>query len=156
MEQLRRFKWPKGVSGNPKGRPRSGLSLAERIREKVDPDELIDIALEIARGNDVIVRDKDGSVILDGDGMPIIRAPEPKDRINALNFLAERGWIKPPVQLELDAPDTAPQGLDFSRLSDDELDHLEGLLSRAAGQGTPMALVPPADPEPDDGGIDQP
>ena len=39
--------WVKGgPSPNPSGRPRSGLALAERIRERVTPDQLIDLVTE--------------------------------------------------------------------------------------------------------------
>ena len=39
--------WPPGTSGNPKGRPRSPLALAERIREGMDPDALIALANKV-------------------------------------------------------------------------------------------------------------
>ena len=44
------------------------------IREKVNPLEIIQIALDIARDTDA----------------------NEKCRLSALNFLAERGWCKPP------------------------------------------------------------
>lgn len=34
--------WSKGQSGNPKGRPKGGNTLAAAIRRKVDPDELVE------------------------------------------------------------------------------------------------------------------
>lgn len=67
--------WRPGQSGNPQGRPRSPLSLAERVREKVSPDELIDIALELAR-----------------------KGAAESTRIAALAWLSDRGWAKPATQ----------------------------------------------------------
>lgn len=40
-EHLKKYQWPKGVSGNPEGRPRGSLSPKERIREMflANPDD---------------------------------------------------------------------------------------------------------------------
>lgn len=47
LKPVRGRQWPPGTSGNPKGRPRSPLALAERIREGMDPDALIALANKV-------------------------------------------------------------------------------------------------------------
>ena len=42
--------WPKGVSGNPAGRPRSGFSIAELCRAEVEKHALIEKLGTIAAG----------------------------------------------------------------------------------------------------------
>lgn len=103
----------KGKSGNPRGRP--PLALSERIREKVDPDELIQIALELARDENAFSR----------------------DRMAAVSFLAERGWVKPPQTLAVAHVPAFPS-YDYNALSTDELRTLEGLMSK-------MPLLPSGD-----------
>ncbi len=71
-----------GVSDNPRGRPRAGLALAEKIRELVDPGELVGMLLGIARDPAVAV----------------------KQRLAAISMLADRGWSKPPMAVEIEAP----------------------------------------------------
>jgi hypothetical protein len=118
------YRWPKGVSGNPRGRKPSALSLAERIRERVDPDEMIDIWMEIARGKTVTVgNDEDGNVT--------IIVPRVSDRIAALNALAERGWMKPPTSMQVEAVQASP--IDFARLSEEQLVAFGALLDAASG-----------------------
>lgn len=67
--------YKKGQSGNPNGRPRVGLTLAEAIRDKVPPELLI---------NELWKRAKAGSV-------------------QAIEILLDRGWGKAPLQLLLTA-----------------------------------------------------
>lgn len=71
--------WRAGTSGNPRGRPRAGQAFAERVRERVDPDTVIDIALRLAA---------DPSV------------PDER-KLAALLPLIDRGFIKPPAGHEL-------------------------------------------------------
>ncbi len=68
--------WIKGGSSpNPGGRPKNAFALSNLIRERVDPQELVEVALSIARDSEV----------------------DEKIRLQALAFLADRGWIKPPT-----------------------------------------------------------
>ena len=83
-EQVRPGAFRPGTSGNPRGRPRTGLALAEKIREMVDPAELVGIVLAIARD----------------PGAPV------KHRLAAVTLLADRGWSKPPVAIEIEASTT--------------------------------------------------
>jgi hypothetical protein len=64
--------WRPGQSGNPKGRPRKGSALTDAIRAKVDPTELIEIALKLAR---------------DGEAE--------STRLQALAWLRDSGYLKP-------------------------------------------------------------
>jgi hypothetical protein len=65
--------WKPGQSGNPKGRPRSGLAFAERVRERIDPDLVIELALQVAADDEL----------------------SPLVRLNALLPLVDRGFQKP-------------------------------------------------------------
>lgn len=80
-EQGRPGAFRPGTSGNPRGRPRAGLALAEKIREMVDPAELVGIVLAIARDPGVAA----------------------KQRLAAVTLLADRGWAKPPAVVEIEA-----------------------------------------------------
>jgi hypothetical protein len=96
----------KGKSGNPRGRPPTGLALAEKIRETIDPKEMAEIAV-------AFLRDERNHV---------------RDRISMWNALAERGWVKPPQQHEVVV---APMPtFDYDALSTDELRTLERLISK--------------------------
>lgn len=139
MSEHRRepHRWRKGESGNPRGRPPTGMALAERIRERVDLDELIDIALEIARGKGI-------QIGLDENGDPMIAIPRPSDRLAAIGFLCDRGYPKPPAMLDVDLHRDGPP-VDFSRLSAEELVTFETLLTTATAPT--LAIVPELEPE---------
>jgi hypothetical protein len=68
MEQSRvRGRFAPGVSGNPAGRPRRGISFAERVRELVDTDKIIEFLDEVVRdpGHKVEVRVAAATHLLD-------------------------------------------------------------------------------------------
>ena len=73
--------WKQGQSGNAKGRPRVGDSLAARVRATVDPDELIAAVVAVMRD-------------------PYAKAA---DRLRAAELLGSRGWGTPPSTLTIDA-----------------------------------------------------
>jgi hypothetical protein len=113
-----RGRWQKGRSGNPKGRPRTGLALAEAIREKVPPAQIIERAVKILESDD------------DAAAM------------TAARFLAEFGFIKPPQQLEIDAAlsRVEPVAFDLDRLDAAEQELVLSALRKArlaleAGEG---------------------
>lgn len=111
-------RWRKGESGNPGGRPRSGLAFAERIRERIDPDRVIDKV-------EAILNDPDASH---------------KDVMAAAAFLKDSGYLKPPV-MTVELAGGASQGVryDFDALPDAErealLDRLEGISLLPAPNG---------------------
>jgi hypothetical protein len=75
---------------NPRGRPRAGLELAECICEHVPPAALVARAIELVKSKDERVA------------------------IAALAFLADRGWIRPPVHVDLDASVSTTPALDVA------------------------------------------
>src|SRR5262245_46228225 len=69
---LPRTAWPKGVSGNPKGRPRRGDALSETIRLHIEPRAMIQRVIAIADGN----------------------APDAV-KLQAISWLADHGYVRP-------------------------------------------------------------
>lgn len=65
-------RFPKGVSGNPNGRPKRAAALSQAVRETAAPDELATLWWSVAQD------------------------PEQKmsDRLEASRLLADRGWGK--------------------------------------------------------------
>ena len=105
-------RWQKGQpSPNPKGRPRAGLALAERIRERLDPDVLIDLAKRVAADETL----------------------SESARIATLLPLYDRGYIKPPTTIAAQIETTTVQR-DYSAMPLEErralLDRIKGLPAR--------------------------
>ena len=113
--------WLPGASGNPKGRPPKGSALAEAIRSKCDPTELASIALQIAR------TDASNSV-----------------RVQALQFLAASGYVRPEQRYELRAGVADDdEGDDLTALS---VTQLEALRENDRQRAAILALaLPPAE-----------
>lgn len=87
--------WVKGgPSPNPRGRPRSGLAFAERVRERIDPDLVIDLALRVAADETMT----------------------PDARLAALLPLIDRGFIRPPVTAAIAMETTSTPAFDWSRI----------------------------------------
>jgi hypothetical protein len=111
-----------GVSGNPRGRPKRGASLAERIRETVDPNELIEFLLTTMRSPGVNRR----------------------ERVAACQALFDRGWGKPLQSIELDAslsnePAHAGVQARLRHVSDEALEQALALLT--GGTAAPVAAT---------------
>lgn len=102
--------WVPGVSGNPKGRRGRATSLIDAIRDKVDTQELVDTALELMRT---------------GTG---------NEKLQALNWLRDSGFVRPAERHELGTPgstDAADDDLPDT-LTLDELRELDALDQRRA------------------------
>lgn len=122
-----------GFSGNPKGRQKNAFALTELIRKRLDLDQLFDIAWSLARG--VVPRTYDAR---DSNGTTVTFEPmvvKPRERLAALNFLAQYGGFKPPDRFEVTSPEA--RSVDFGRLAPDQLGEFERLLSLAAGEAKP-------------------
>lgn len=94
--------WTPGRSGNPKGRPGRASSLTDAIRSKVDPNELLEIALTIARTSE-----------------------DEKTRLAAIQWLRDSGFTKPAEKHEhaMGAPDE-DEDLDIDALTIDQIREL--------------------------------
>lgn len=130
------------VVTNHKGRPRSGTAFAEAVRELVEPREVIGLALIIARGQPVVrdlnyLRDANKAKREGREPPPIegveVQWPTTSERLAAMTFLRDAGYSKPAQQLEI-APAPAPPMLDYSKLTDEELDELERLHNKALNE----------------------
>jgi hypothetical protein len=97
-----------GPSPNPRGRPRSGNALAEAIRLHVEPRALIAVAARI-------IEDE--------------KAPA-SVKLQAAQFLAERGFVRPEQRHELVVGASDPDDEDLSACTLDELHELEQLERR--------------------------
>lgn len=104
--------WVKGAaSPNPRGRPRTGFALAEKIRERVDPDMIISIA-----GQYLALAGK----FVDNEKNPLRdRVAVALQRFSAVLALADRGYMRPVSTVAIAAV-TTPE-IDLGHLSDDEL-----------------------------------
>lgn len=100
--------WKPGQSGNPHGRPKHLLAFSERVRERVDPDLVIELALRTAEDESLT----------------------PAERLAALLPLVDRGWVKPPntVAVALEQRTTAG-AIDWSAVPTDELRQLHERLA---------------------------
>ena len=127
LKHLGNPKWVKGCpSPNPKGRPRTGLSLAEAVRRQTDPDEVAQLAIDIIRGKAIRVT---------RDGVPTGEwiVPRMSDVTKVLDWLRDTGYIKPPTTIAIGVDDSKSR-LDFSLLTEEQLDAYVGLLAVAAGE----------------------
>ena len=82
----------KGQSGNPGGRPKG---FGEYIRRQTkEGKELVDVALQVLRGQlEQTVMTKDG---------PVTVGPTIRDRLTAIDFLADRGFGRVPQPISGD------------------------------------------------------
>jgi len=105
--------WKPGQSGNPRGRPRSGLALAERIRERMSPDELIDLVTTALADPKIDI----------------------EKRVSLAMQLASYGYSKPPAGLDLNVSNTSDE-LDLSNASEEQLRAALEILEAPASEPT--------------------
>lgn len=98
--------WKPGQSGNPKGRPRSGMALAEALRE---------LPLE-----SVVERVKKA-----------LGSSDDRDALAAATFVANHGYSKPESKHELTLNQGKPAAYDHQRLTEAEQQTLHVLLAKA-------------------------
>lgn len=55
--------WKPGTSGNPNGRPRSGLAFAEAVRERIDPHQVLDLVARHLEDEDVPIAQRLATVL---------------------------------------------------------------------------------------------
>lgn len=123
--------WVKGgPSPNPGGRPRKGTALSERIRERIDPDELIDLAVRIAQGLPVKVLDVGQEKSPVSAAAIAVSMPGPKEQLAAIKWLADMGYFKPAAQFEIKSSEST---VDYSKLTEAELATMGQLIGRACG-----------------------
>ena len=121
-------RWAPGVSGNPRGRPRTGMALAERVRATVDMEEMIAVAVSIYKGNGVAVRSD-----TDAAGAQCVSIPSARDRLAALTWLRDTGFFKPAQLIATaDLTPSDDSALNYEALPDDVLDDYLRAQNRAA------------------------
>jgi hypothetical protein len=100
-------RWSKGLSGNPKGRPKRGEAFTDALRANGTPEELAQLTWKAAR-----------------DGAPW-----------AIQLIFNR---LEPQSAQSPNPQESPhpKSTDYTQLTADEIDQLEGLLERARNRAT--------------------
>jgi len=140
--------WIKGgPSPNPKGRPRTGMALAEYFRRHTDIAELHAIAISIARGEGVsLERDERGRA------MPgPVSIPTARDRLAAMTFIRDTGFFKPAqlVGVSHVEPDDLGGGIDYDALPTEQMDEVIAGYNRAmVAAGCPSILSDDEDATP--------
>ena len=85
--------WRPGQSGNPSGRPKGGAGFAKAIRnESKDGKELYEFAFAVMRGQTEVKAIVGNMVVNVG--------PSLKDRMDAMKWLADRGFGRVPESVE--------------------------------------------------------
>ncbi len=103
----------KGQSGNPSGRPKGSAGFAANIREETDGGkELWEFALSVMRGQVEVQAVASGGTVVD-------IGPSLKERMDAMKWLADRGFGKPPNGVDEDE-DRVPS--DVEDMTDEELE----------------------------------
>jgi hypothetical protein len=133
-----------GHSGNPGGRPKGFANL---IREQTeDGAELVRIALETLRGT---LQRREWMGASEGP-LEVVTTPSVKDSLDALKWLADRGWGKAVETVELSGPDGQPlqseTKVTHAPLNPERIANVLGVLARAGIVATPGAIGEPAKP----------
>ena len=103
----------KGNNANPRGRPRGGLALAEKIREKA--------------GNDA------GVYVDELHRIAMSRRIAPKVRVEVIRLLLDKGYGKAPTDINVNTGNNVDlTGVDLDRLTDDQVQRLLDLSTESA------------------------
>ena len=103
----------KGTSGNPRGRPPAGRSVAEHIRLRAGNNAQVYVDLL--------------------HSMALNRRIAPKVRAEVVRILLDRGWGKPTTDINVNTGNNVDlTGVDLDRLTDDQLEELHALSTRTA------------------------
>jgi hypothetical protein len=133
--------WVKGgASPNPKGRPRTGMALAEYFRRHTDVAELHALAMSIARGEGISLERDDRGRALPGP----VSIPTARDRIAAMTFVRDTGFFKPATMIGVASvdPDDLDGGIDYDSLPPEQVDEVIAGLDRAmVAAGRPSILL---------------
>jgi hypothetical protein len=124
----------KGRSGNPGGRPK-GLAALIRARTQ-DGQELVDLMLKIMRGELPVER----TYIRDGEEYTVLEKPSLRDRMQAAEWLAERGFGKVTEHFALQNPDGTAFSQLVIRVTQEELPKPKQLNAISAPLGIPERL----------------
>lgn len=91
-----------GVSGNPRGRPKGGLSFAEKVRAVVgiDGGKLVEMWSAVAYGRLPVVTKASSAVLYLECLKQLQRDADVRDRITCSRLLAERGFGAPKQEHE--------------------------------------------------------
>ena len=102
----------KGQSGNPKGRPKVGLTLADKVRAMVGTDghKLVTMWVAVAWGQMPKLDQPTASsnAFYLTSLQQLTREADVKDRLTASRLLAERGFGEPKQEHELSGELTVP------------------------------------------------
>jgi hypothetical protein len=123
---------------NPAGRPKSKRAFGDSVRRGVDPDEMRDILLAIARGQGVrVVMAADGKGVIWQEAAP----PTYKERIQAAKELLKYGFSPATADKGDQGPELAG-GQDISKMSPEAL-AAYGQLLQLIGTGAvdPVAVL---------------
>jgi hypothetical protein len=107
----------KGASGNPAGRPRTGESIAEYIRELGGPD---------------------GRLYIDRLHALATEHSNPRAMLAAIGVLLERGFGRPPQTVDIHASVTTVRPEAIAQLTDEELEWARRISRKLTG----VAIVP--------------
>ncbi len=105
----------KGRSGNPGGRPK-GLAAMVRARTK-DGKEVVELMLKIMCGELCIER----TYLRDGGQHTVVEEPSHRDRMQAAEWLADRGFGKVTEPFSLKNPDGSALSVLVIRVTQEEL-----------------------------------
>lgn len=89
--QANRGSWKPGQSGNPHGRPRCGMALAEAIRSRIDPHQVVDLVQRHLEDEAIPIADR-LQVVLPWMHSGFLRPPATIAATIETNSTSQRDW----------------------------------------------------------------